>query len=61
MLEIAMAHNNRDVKRPNVSSKGGQALAANRRSYSAHAKQVNNAFLIIFDQYERAFEELAKV
>lgn len=60
MLEIAMAHTNRDVKRPNVS-KSGQTLAANRRSYSTHSKQVNNAFLIIFDQYERAFEELAKV
>lgn len=55
-----MAHVNRDAKRPNVS-KGGQSSVANRRSYSAHTKLVNNAFLIVFAQYEQAFEELAKV
>lgn len=60
MQEMAMAHINRDGKRPNVS-KGGQASVANRRSYSAHTKLVNNAFLIVFAQYEQAFEELAKV
>lgn len=32
-----------------------------RRAYSVHAKLVNNAFLIVFEQYEKAFEELAKV
>ena len=32
-----------------------------RRNYSVHARQVNNAFLVVFAQYEKAFEELAKV
>ncbi|WP_158227059.1 hypothetical protein [Pseudomonas syringae] len=32
-----------------------------RRSFTIHSKKINNAFLIVFDQYEKAFEELAKV
>lgn len=32
-----------------------------RRSYSLHARQVNNAFIIVFAQYEKAFFELSKV
>jgi hypothetical protein len=36
-------------------------VTSSRRSYSSHSKTVNNAFLIVFDQYEKAFEELAKV
>jgi len=32
-----------------------------RRNYSIHARQVNNAFIIVFAQYEKAFFELSKV
>lgn len=60
MLEIAMAHTKPGSIRPNAKN-GNVSAVVSRRSYSAHAKQVNNAFLIIFAQYERAFEELAKV
>lgn len=35
--------------------------SGSRRSFSVHSKKVNNAFLIVFEQYEKAFEELAKV
>jgi hypothetical protein len=60
MLEIAMVHTKQNPNRP-VARDGALNTAKGRRSYSAHAKLVNNAFLVVFAQYERAFEELAKV
>ena len=60
MLEIAMAHTKPGVIRHNEKH-GNVSAVVSRRSYSAHAKLINNAFLIVFAQYERAFEELAKV
>ncbi|WP_155294690.1 hypothetical protein [Pseudomonas fluorescens] len=49
------------MKRVVVRDLRGMGMAPARRSYSTHSKLVNNAFFIVFDQYEKAFEELAKV
>lgn len=60
MLETAMAH----TKKTGKNMKSWDTLASlnhGRRSYSTHSKLVNNAFLVVFAQYERAFEELSKV
>jgi hypothetical protein len=49
------------MKRVAVRDLRGVGISPSRRSYSTHSKLVNNAFFIVFDQYEKAFEELAKV
>lgn len=49
------------MKRVAVRDLRGVGMSPARRSYSTHSKLVNNAFFIVFDQYEKAFEELAKV
>lgn len=60
MLEIAMTHTTREKANPIVRTES-QSVVQGRRSFSAQSKKVSNAFFIVFAQYERAFEELAKV
>lgn len=56
-----MAQAMKIVERVTITARTPMSVAAPRPMLGSHSQQIRNAFIVAFNQYEKAFEELAKV